>query len=73
MDEGTSDYDLVMEWYLLYGERGVTLRMDEYVGPFIWGLKYRRLLEDTTPGLTTFNFQLTPKALQLIKGHQNEN
>ncbi len=71
--EGTSDYDLVMEWYLLHGEGEVVRGYSDAVGEFIRGLERKQLLKDITPNELKFTFNITPKALKLIKEHQNEN
>ena len=68
--------ELVMEWYLRYGEREV--RGDRLSDiPLYWYngnsvLEDRRLIEDKRRNYTgEFVFHLTPKALELIKGTQN--
>ena len=69
--------ELVMEWYLRYGERDV--RGDRLSAiPLYWHngravLCRSGLIEDRRrKSLGAFVFHLTPKALELIKGTQNE-
>jgi len=71
--EGTSDYDLAMEWYLKYGEREVVTKLGQ-VGILIWELESAGIVEDTAPELTTYyKFKITPKALKLIREHHGAN
>lgn len=67
MSEGTSDFNLAMEWYLKYGEREITIekRTEDYPqgSNFITGgVAY----------LSNGVWKITPKALKLIRNSQEE-
>ena len=66
--EGTSDYDLAMEWYLKYGEREITIekRTEDYPQ----GSNF------STGGVTYLSngvWKITPQALKLIREHNGTN
>ncbi len=74
MDEGTSDYELVMEWYLLHGERVNIIKSIHAQGGDELVVYQKGYLEDTTPDRDyPFSLKLNARALKLIKEHQNEN
>lgn len=75
--EGTSDFDLAMEWYLKYGEREVVFEMGTVGGgeQVLWEKQYLKnstpstmlkITEIITPSITT-------KALKLIREHNGTN
>ena len=66
MIEGTSDFELAMEWYLRYGERGVpesTRKKDYPKGSWfsIAGVANKHNEDDL--------WCITPEALKLIREH----
>ena len=72
--EGTSDYDLAMEWYLKYGEREIleTTRRNDYPqGSFFYTAGVAN--SNNHADIDCRTWKITTKALKVIREHNGTN